>query len=53
MVPSIEGAQGEDEPVAPVRREGAEIGTWFTAGESTPQTQRRSGADIEEPVEGQ
>lgn len=49
--PAIERAQRKDEPVAPFRCEDAEVGTWCSAGQPTPQTERGCGADVEELVE--
>lgn len=50
---AVERAQREYEPVAPLGRERAEVGTRCPAGHRAPQAERGGGADVEEPVEGE
>ena len=49
--PAIERAQRKDEPVAPLGCEDADVGTWCSAGEPSPQTERGCGTNVEDLVE--
>jgi hypothetical protein len=51
LKPAIKRAQREDEPVAPLGCEDADVGTWCSASQPTPQAERGCGADVEELVE--
>lgn len=51
--PAIQRAQRQDEPIAPLGSENAEVGTGLAAGQRAPQAQRGGGADVEELVERQ
>jgi hypothetical protein len=51
LVASVERAQGEDEPVSARLRQHAGIGTGFAAGQTAPEPDGGSGADLEQLVE--
>ena len=53
LEPAIQRAQCEDEPVAPLGCEHAEVGAWPSPGQRAPQAQRGGGADVEELIERQ
>ena len=53
LKPSVEGAQGEDEPVSASLRQRGRIGTGVAAGQASPEPDRGDRTDLEELVERQ